>query len=233
MKIVNKLIEYGVIQEFNDWAQHFLAGTKGQPKTDPIIIDYVKSLLDDVYPNQPDKVKNCKLAPWLVAIVRNLGPENIGTAERNKMIDVANWFKSTGTEGPFKNKDLNGAYEFVVAKNAESERKKSENPESEGGGAYQLQAEKDGRIRRIGNVGDGSGRIWVEVVDGSWLAEPGELNPHHTWGVKCQSEGQHGFQSPGMLNVQLIGPPKGNPNGKWSTQLAIAGPRGTGNVKET
>jgi hypothetical protein len=34
MKIVNKLIEYGVIEEFNDWAQHFLAGTKGQPKTD-------------------------------------------------------------------------------------------------------------------------------------------------------------------------------------------------------
>ena len=232
MKIVNKLIEYGVIQEFNDWAQHFLAGTKGQPKTDPVIIDYVKSLLDDVYPNQPDKVKNCKLAPWLVAIVRNLGPENIGTAERNKMIDVANWFKVTGTEGPFKNKDLNGAYEFVVAKNAESERKKSENPESESGRAYQLQAEKDGRIRRIGNVGDGSGRIWVEVVDGSWLAEPGELNPHHKWGVKCQSENQHGFQSPGMLNVQLIGPPKGNPNGKWSTQLAIAGPRGTGNIKE-
>ena len=232
MKIVNKLIEYGVIQEFNDWAQHFLAGTKGQPKTDPIVIDYVKSILEDVFPGQPEKVKNCRLAPWLVMIVKNLGPENIGTAERNKMIDVANWFKTTGTEGPFKNKDLNGAYEFVVAKNAESERKKSTNPESDASGAYKLQAEKDGRIRRIGNVGDGSGRIWVEVIDGSWLGEPAELNPHHAWGVKCQSESQHGFQNSGMLNVQLIGPPKGNPNGKWSTQLAIASPRGTGDVKE-
>jgi hypothetical protein len=232
MKIVNKLIEYGVIEEFNDWAQHFLAGTKGQPKTDTVIIDYVKSLLDDVYPDQPEKVKNCKLAPWLVMAVKSLGPENIGTADRNKMIDVANWFKVTGTEGPFKNKDLNGAYEFVVAKNAESERKKESRPELDADGGYQLQAEKDGKVKRIGNVGDGSGRIWVQVIDGSWLAEPSELNPHHKWGVKCQSENQHGFQNSSTLNVQLVGPPKGNPNGKWSTQLAIAGPSGTGDIKE-
>lgn len=232
MKIVNKLIEYGVIEEFNDWAQHFLAGTKGQPKTDLVIIDYVKSLLDDVYPDQPEKVKNCKLAPWLVMAVKSLGPENIGTADRNKMIDIANWFKVTGTEGPFKNKDLNGAYEFVVAKNAESERKKESRPEPDADGGYQLQAEKDGKVKRIGNVGDGSGRIWVQVIDGSWLAEPSELNPHHKWGVKCQSENQHGFQNSSMLNVQLVGPPKGNPNGKWSTQLAIAGPSGTGDIKE-
>lgn len=231
MKILKKLIEYGLIQEFNDWEQHFLAGTKGQPKTDPIIIDYVKQLLEEVFSGQPEKVKNCRLAPWIVAIVKSIGPENIDTAQRNKLLDIINWFKTTGTEQPFKNRDLNSAHEFVIAKLAKEkrdipadEKQKKENEQ------FYLQAEKEGRIKRIGSVGDG--RIWVEVIDGKWLSEPSELNPNHKWGVKCQSESQHGFQSSGMLNVQLLGPPNGNPNGKWSTQLAIAGPRGTGQIKE-
>jgi hypothetical protein len=229
MKIVNKLIEYGVIQEFNDWEQHFLAGTKGQPKTDPIIIDYVKDLLDEVFAGQPDKVKNCRLAPWLVAAVKSIGLENIDTAQRNKMLDVINWFKMTGTEGPFKNRDLNSAHEFVIAKLAKDKRDEPKQQDQPEEGPY-LQAEKEGRIKRISSAGNG--RIWVEVIDGSWLGEPSELNPHHNWGVKCQSETQHGFQNSSMLNVQLVGPPAGNPQGKWSTQLAIAGPRGTGQIKE-
>lgn len=227
MKILSKLIEYGLIKEFNDWQSHFLAGTKGVPKTDPVILDYVKSLLEEVFPDQPDKVKNCRLAPWLVLVVRDLGVENIDTSQRNKMVDVAQWFKTTGTEGPFKNKDLNSAYEFVISKRTKETR---EQPKEDNDSGPYLQAERDGRIRKVGSVGDG--RIWVEVIDPTWLGEDSELNPHYKWGVNCQNTSAHGFWSPSMLNVQLIGPPHGNPQGKWSTHIAIAGPRGTGDIKE-
>lgn len=228
MKIVSKLIEYGLIKEFNDWQTHFLNGTKGAPRTEPIIIDYVKALLEEVFPDQPDKVKNCKLAPWLIAVVKNIGPENIDTAQRNKMLDVANWFKMSGNEVPLKNKDLNGAHEYVISKKVKETREEPKRDDNEFGPL--LEAEQAGRIRKIGSVGDG--RIWVEVLDTTWLGEPSELNPHHKWGVNCQSTPAHGFWSDGMLNVQLVGPPNGNPNGKWSTQIAIAGPKGSGDIKE-
>lgn len=228
MKIVSKLIEYGLIKEFNDWQTHFLNGTKGAPRTEPLIIDYVKAILEDVFVNQPEKIKNCKLAPWLISVVNGIGPTNIDTAQRNKILDVVNLFKETGNEIPFKNKDLNGAHEYVISKRSKETPEEPRNDDDEFGPLRE--AEKAGKIRKVGAVGDG--RIWVEVLDPTWLGEPTELNPHHKWGINCQSTPAHGFWSEGMLNVQLVGPPNGNPNGKWSTQIAIAGPRGSGEIKE-
>lgn len=234
MSIVKKLVEFGVIEEFNDWARHFLAGSKGQVKTDPSIIEFVENLLSQEYPNDPSKVNNCKLAPWIVNTVRTLGLNQISDTEINKLKVIIDWFKSSGTEVPIKSKDLNAAYDYVLSKKPkEQQKKKEEQPdEAQEEDSAHLEAEKSGRIRRLGSIGDGSKRIWVEVIDPEWLTEPGELNPERNWGVKCQSERPHGFVSTSMNNVQLIGPPKGNPNGPWSTQCAIAGPKNKKSIKE-
>lgn len=234
MSIVKKLVEFGVIEEFNDWAQHFLAGSKGQVKTDPAIIEFVENILSQEFPNDSSKVNNCKLAPWIVNIVRTLGLNQVSDAEINKIKVIIDWFKSSGTEVPIKSKDLNAAYDYVLSKKPKDQQNKKENqPEAdnEEESAY-LDAEKSGRIRRISSIADGSRRIWVEVLDPQWLTEPGELNPARKWGVRCQSETQHGFISTSMSNIQLIGPPKNNPNGPWSTQCAIAGIKSAKTIKE-
>lgn len=231
MSIVKKLVEFGVIEEFNDWAKHFLAGSKGQVKTDSSIIEFVQNLLSQQYSGDSSKVNNCKLAPWIVNTARTLGLDQISDTEINKFKIIIDWFKDSGTEVPIKSKDLNAAYDYVLSKQPKNKENPSqEEPDDEN--APHLEAEKAGRIRRIGTVNDGSKRIWVEVVDHDWLEESGELNSNRKWGINCQSERQHGFLSPTMLNVQLIGPPKGNSNGPWSTQMAIAGIRAKKTIKE-
>jgi hypothetical protein len=227
MNIVSTLKKYGVIQEMNDWKKHFTDGTKGQPKTDPTILEFVEDLIFQVFENNEEKVKNCKLAPWVVKIVKETGVDNVSDEQKNKILTVLNWFKLSGNEGNIKNMTLDDAFEYAESKGIKNDKKEEEKPVED---TPLLQAEKDGRIRRIYTVNDGSKRIWVEVLDGKWLTEGADLNVHNKWGVMCQTGSD--FTGSQNQNLQLIGPPNGNPNGDWSTQVGMSGLRSSKNLRE-
>lgn len=228
MNIVSTLKKYGVIQEMNDWKKHFTDGTKGQPKTDPEILDFVEDLIFQVFQGNEEKVKNCKLAPWVVKIVKEIGVNDISEEQKNKISTVLNWFKLSGNEGNIKNMNLDDAFQYAENKGVSKKEKEEEKPVEED--TLILDAEKEGRIKRIYTVNDGSKRIWVEVIDGKWLSEPCELNENNKWGVMCQTGS--GFAGSENQNIQLIGPPAGNSKGKWSTQLGMSGYRSNKNLRE-
>lgn len=208
----------------NDWKKHFTDGTKGQPKTDPEILDFVEELIFQVFEGNQEKINNCRLAPWLVKAVKEKGLEDFTEEEKQKALSVLNWFKLSGNDNALKNMNLDDAYDFV--ENKEDSKKDIQQEEE----APHLEAEKQGRIKRIYSVNDGTKRIWVEVLDGKWLSEGGELNEHNKWGVMCQVGS--GFAGSENQNLQLIGPPAGNPNGKWSTQVGMSGYRSDKNLRE-
>jgi hypothetical protein len=228
MNIVSTLKKYGVIQEMNDWKKHFTDGTKRQPKTDPEILDFVEDLIFQVFQGNEEKVKNCKLAPWVVKIVKEIGVNDISEEQKNKISTVLNWFKLSGNEGNIKNMNLDDAFQYAENKGVSKKEKEEEKPVEED--TLILDAEKEGRIKRIYTVNDGSKRIWVEVIDGKWLSEPCELNENNKWGVMCQTGS--GFAGSENQNIQLIGPPAGNSKGKWSTQLGMSGYRSNKNLRE-
>ncbi len=228
MNIVSTLKNFGVIQEMNDWKKHFTDGTKGQPKTDPQILDFVEELIFEVFEGNQEKINNCRLAPWLIKIVKEKGLNSVSEEDINKLKSVLSWFKLSGNEGNIKNMNLDDAFEYAENKGL----KKKEEPEQKEveEDVPHLEAEKQGRIKRIHSVNDGSKRIWVEVIDGKWLSESGELNEHNKWGVMCQTGS--GFAGSENQNLQLIGPPAGNSNGKWSTQVGMSGYRSNKNLRE-
>lgn len=228
MNIVSTLKKYGVIQEMNDWKKHFTDGTKGQPKTDPTILEFVEDLIFQVFENNEEKVKNCKLAPWVIKVVKEIGVDNVSDEQKNKILTVLNWFKLSGNEGNIKNMTLDDAFDYAESKGIKKDKKEEEKPVEED--TLILDAEKEGRIKRIHTVSDGSRRIWVEVLDGKWLTEGAEFNEHNKWGVMCQTGSA--FTGSENQNIQLIGPPAGNPNGKWSTQLGMSGLRSSKNLRE-
>lgn len=223
MKIVSTLINYGVIQEMNDWKKHFTDGTKGQPKTDPELLDFVEELLVQVYNNDDDKINNNRLAPWIIKNVEKVGLNKFDDENKEKLLKIINWFKLTGNDSSIKDMDFEEAIEFIDNKNKTSETEKTNE-------SIHLQAEKEGRITRVYNVNDGSKRIWVAVEDGKWLTEPGELNDRIKWGVMCQTGSD--FTGPDNQNIQLVGPPKGNPNGPWSTQVGMSGKKRDKSLRE-
>lgn len=229
MNIVSTLKKYGVIQEMNDWKKHFTDGTKGQPKTDPTILDFVEDLIFQVFENNEEKVKNCKLAPWVIKIVKEIGLDQISDEQKNKLLTVLSWFKLSGNEGNIKNMTLDDAFEYAESKGITKKDKKEDEKTVEEDIPI-LEAEKQGRIKRVHTVSDGSRRIWVEVIDGTWLKEGAEFNEHNKWGVMCQTGSA--FTGSENQNIQLIGPPAGNPNGKWSTQIGMSGLRSSKNLRE-
>lgn len=229
MNIVSTLKKYGIIQEMNDWKLHFTNGTKGQPKTDPELLDLVEDIIISVYENDEEKINNCKLAPWIVKNVKEIGFNNISDDIKNKFVKVLEWFKLSGNENIYKDMNLDDAFKYAESKGTIKKAPESEKKEEEEEKPY-LQAEKEGRIRRIFRVNDGSKRIWVEVMDGNWLSEPGEFNPHNKWGVMCQTGS--GFAGSENQNLQLIGPPSGQANGKWSTQIGMSGYRADKSLRE-
>jgi hypothetical protein len=224
MNIVSTLKKFGIIQEMNDWKKHFTDGTKGQPKTDPEILDFVEELIYQVFEGNQEKINNCRLAPWLIKTIKEKGVDEFTEEDKQKILSVLNWFKLSGNDNAIKNMNLNDAYDFVENKD---DSKKDVQQEEE---APHLKAEKQGRIKRIYSINDGSKRIWVEVIDGKWLSEGAELNEHNKWGVMCQVGS--GFAGSENQNLQLIGPPAGNPNGKWSTQVGMSGYRSDKNLRE-
>ena len=67
------------LSEMKDWKQHFTNGTKGMPKTDPMVLNYVESILKKAFDGNEEKVNNNPVAPWLVNVIKNIGPANINT----------------------------------------------------------------------------------------------------------------------------------------------------------
>ena len=72
MNIVSTLKKYGVIQEMNDWKKHFTDGTKGQPKTDPEILDFVEDLIFQVFQGNEEKVLTSSYIQQDTSVKRHL-----------------------------------------------------------------------------------------------------------------------------------------------------------------
>lgn len=257
--LTNQLIKFGLIQEMKDWEQHFINGTKGMPKVDPKILNYVKGLLAKVYEGNEERVQNNPLAPWLVLTVAEIGPAKINTQTINKLKVVIEYVKLTNNIGNIKasiNKgevtktDLDTAATYAEEKVNKIKQKEAEKAQANGGvkadlkpdgykdvfafndngqnpGNIQKQEEialredeKKGLIKRIWATNDGSGRIWVQVLNTKWLSQKCEVG-NRNWeiGMGCQSVT---FASNDYVNFQFIGPPKGNKNGKYSTIIGCA-----------
>ena len=96
-----------------------------------------------------------------------------------------------------------------------------------------LEDEKSGKIQRVWTAGDGSGRIWVKVIDHTWLANYCDNRRQWAIGGSCQIvtfSPQAGYQ-----NFQFIGPPKNNKKGTYVTIVAMAvkkGNKAIGEVKQ-
>lgn len=226
MKIVSTLKKFGVIQEMNDWYDHFIDGTGGAPKTDEKILEYVNDLILSAYRGNVRETNKCKLAPWIIKQVSDIGYENLTGDYNIKFEKILKWFIKSNEDDYSKIENSNIEQALEIIKKEESEKTSSVSDEN----APHLEAEKQGRIKRLYNVNDGSKRIWVEVIDGSWLSEPGELNEYNKWGVMCQVGS--GFAGSENQNIQLIGPPNGHPNGLWSTQAGMSGYRSQNSLRE-
>lgn len=100
--IYNQLASFGLLNEMNDWKSHFTNGTKGMPKTDEPILNYVENILRRSFDNDENKVKNNPLAPWLVMTIKNIGPEHITTAVLNQIKSVIEYAKKTGNVSNLK-----------------------------------------------------------------------------------------------------------------------------------
>jgi hypothetical protein len=211
--------ENGVILEMKDWKSHFLAGTKGMPRTEATILDYVEDLLRNVY-DDAEKVKNNRLAPWLVKQVSQIGVGNIGTSEREKMLTIIEWVKEVGGEGNIPKMNLNQAFDFsaqALEKRGKLKKQAEKKDDKPAVGIPQTKDEKEGKILRVGVVNDGSNRMWVKVLKDKWNKEQCELG--RTKGVQCQAT--HNFIGGGYDQYTLVGPPKGDPNGPISTILSM------------
>jgi hypothetical protein len=229
---VTKFFEqYGIISEMNDWKSHFLAGTKGQPKTEPAILDYVQDLLDSIFEDK-EKVRNNKLAPWLVAQVKGLGINNIGTDGRNTLLNIIDWTREINNVANIPKLSLEKAHEYVIsAREKKSKEKQITTGKSPSSETPEMQDEKDGKIKRVWAPRDGSGRIWVKVLSKDWLNSVCQKAEGH-WGVGCQVGSTHGWH-PDTYNIYtLIGPDKGNPTGPKSTIVTMGVTKDTKAVSE-
>lgn len=220
------------LSEMKDWKQHFTNGTKGMPKTDSVILNYVESILKKSYEGNEDKVNNNPIAPWLVKVVADIGPININTEKINRIKAVIDYVKKTGNVANIPKMDLIQGSDFAKEKldkmaekekhNSQDNKPQEKEPEKpvkkelspeELALKYQkkskelfpeLSDETNGNIERVWTCTDGSGRMWVKVLNTSWLnrhCETGDL-----WGIVCQGGS---FGNSRYVNYQLIGPPKG------------------------
>jgi hypothetical protein len=208
----------GIILEMKDWKSHFAAGTKGQPRTEMVILDYVEDILSGVYDNE-EKVKNSPIAPWLVRQVAEIGVTNIGTDDRSKMLTVIEWVKETGGAGAVKSLSLPKAYEVAqkALENIKLKKSLEKSTEAATTSIPETEDEKDGKVLRVGVLKDGSKRMWVKVLKDSWNKEKCATGAHK--GVQCQAS--HNFLGQGYDQYTLIGPPKGNPEGPVATIMSM------------
>lgn len=243
--ILNRLIEFGLIYEMRDWKSHFTNGTKGMPKTEEPILKYVENLLKKFFENDQEKITNNPLAPWLVMSIKQIGPQNINTNKLNQFKNVIEYFKKSGNaaflsakrnaDGTFEVTPLDQADKYASDKLAiitkkEEEKKEMEKPVSaspgeekeEKGDSIPLNRdETDGRIKRVWQANDGSQRMWVQVIDNSWLSTkcPASYAQGRTWGVECQGRN---YISGEYINFDLIGPPRGLVRAPSATIAGIA-----------
>ncbi len=224
--------------EMKDWKQHFTNGTKGMPKTDPRILKYVENILKKSYDNNEEKVNNNPIAPYLVKVITEIGPENINTEKINRISAIINYVKKTGNVANMPKMDLTQASDFAKEKldkfdekeklnqiggevkpeetPAQTEEKPKEKKEltpQQLALKYQkkskelfpeLDDEVSGKLERVWTSTDGSGRIWVKVIDNSWLKA--RCATGEQWGIVCQGGS---FGNSNYVNYQFIGPPVG------------------------
>jgi len=252
-----------VILEMKDWKQHFTNGTKGMPKTDPMILGYVESLLKKSFDGNEEKVNNNPIAPWLVKIIGEIGPMNVNTEKLNRIKSVIEYVKKTGNVANIPKMDLVQGSDFAkekLDKMAEKEKQQPDNnpaktPDDQDSTKkkkltpqekailYQekskelfpeLKDESDGNIERVWTCTDGSGRMWVKVLNNSWLSR--SCSDGSSWGIVCQGGS---FGNSKYVNYQLIGPPKGKASpiytivgmGVLKSKSSIAEVKQEGNVQ--
>lgn len=201
------------------------------PKTELPILNYVEHLLKSAY-EDPNKVLNNGLGPWLVKIVAGLGVENIGTKERAKIMRVIEWVKIAGAEGNIPKMDLDQAFTYAeesLAKRAkkEEERKKAAEAPPEQV-SKPIPGEETGDIVRVGTINDGTGRFWVRVMNAAWMSKRCEAGKQNS--IACQSDS---FADNNYINYMLMAPPKGNPAGPRSVLVGFAVNKKTKGIAET
>ncbi len=229
---INNNISFNLL-EMKDWKTHFTNGTKGMSKTDPRILNYVENILKKSF-DTDEKVNNNPIAPWIVKVVVEIGPENINTEKLNRIKSVVEYVKKTGNVANIPKMDLNQGSDFAkekLDKMAEKEKHKVEQPKEnpEGGEddeeqkkeltplqkaiyfqrkgkkiAPEIPDELNGNVERVWTSTDGSGRFWVKVLNDKWMAKA--CHAGRSWGIQCQSTT---FANGNYINYQLLGPPKG------------------------
>lgn len=271
--LYNTLNSFGLLNEMTDWKNHFINGTKGMPKTELPILNYVENILKKAYENNPEKVTTNPIAPWMVMAINQIGPANINTAKLNNIRKVIEYFQKTGNAsflkasrnsdgnfditsieqaGEYSNNKLEILKQKELAKaNGEKfvEPEKEKAPESKPeevkieekpiiDNVPSLEAEAKGQIERVWMSNDGSGRMWVKVIDPKWLTE--KCGASHAkerkWGVMCQSNTAK-FLDGSHTNFQFIGPSKlimsiKNAPIEYSTIVGMAVLNSTGLIAE-
>lgn len=212
------------LSEMRDWRQHFINGTKGMKKTSIDVLDYVEALLKETFENNTEKVNNNPLAPWLVNTVASIGIENIDSNQRKQLLTILSWAKETNSIGNIPKMNFQQAYDFATESLEKIKRKKEQSstnqPEINQQDIPPLEDELKGKIERIATLPDGSGRMWVKVLDPNWFKEI--CKAKRTKGVECQATTKGVFAKAPYESYTLIGPPKGKSNGDISTIASIS-----------
>jgi len=205
------------IQEMNDWKTYFALGTKGQKKTDKEVLDYVEGLLMQSYDNE-ERVKNNRIAPWLIKSIETVGVGNIDTETLDNINNIIEWYKITGNQpnGTIDAVGMKAAEFLTKAKSSEKARKeKEEQLKSEN---KLTKDELSGKIQRIATLSDG--RFWVKVLDPKWFEEL--CDDGDTWGVMCQATTGGKFAKSPYSSYSLLGNKKGDPLSPLKTLGSIA-----------
>ena len=213
------LIEHGLLSEVSaDWKKDFITGAKGMPKTTEDVVEYVENIYFTAFGGEQNvNVINKKMAKWLVEQVINLGgPTDVGTSERDKLITVMSWFKIAGSEGDLPKMNLSAAYELSKSKIEEKNKKeKLEKNVPELSEPPVMEIEKEGLVKRVYTIPDGSGRVWVKVnTDKAGQFFDKLCGANKPYGVGCQSFlGGYGqvvsHRGKNRTTYTLVGPEKG------------------------
>jgi len=238
LNLIEHLEKLGLLTEMKNWYEIYQKGNphKQIRPTDISILDFVNSLLQKAYEgkkNAKNKVVNSIIAPWLVeGMIAVSGVENIGTKEIEEIKTVLTWFvheKSGGNINKIKSLNLSQASVFAkeavekIKKEEEESEKRKKEAGKQSGETHkypQTEDEKQGKITRIYDLPDGSGRFWVKANTPKWFSEKW-LNDKCK-GVKCQTSTGGKYATPPYESYSLIGPPKGNPNGQLNTILSLS-----------
>ena len=108
ISLTNYIIE-NLLFEDTEWKQHFLVGSKGMPKTNPDIINYVEKLYKVAYAGEADYKVKLNMAKWLIQVIEQLlvaqgkhagdGVKSITPEQTEKFLTIVKYAKEVGGEG--------------------------------------------------------------------------------------------------------------------------------------